>query len=94
MEQKPKRAVENYRLGVVEHQVGRYDEDIEHVRTAATLYEPNKTIMFVIYKNMGDAKNSLKQFKEAYLYWGYALAYADDKELKEKRLELKKRLNL
>ena len=50
--------------------------------------------MFVIYKNMGDAKNSLKQFKEAYLYWGYALAYADDKELKEKRLELKKRLNL
>ena len=33
---------------------------------------------------MGDAKNKLKQFKEAYLYWGYALAYTDDKELKEK----------
>ena len=94
VERDPKMAVGNYRLGVVENQLGRYDAAIEHLRTAATLYEPNKTIMFVIYKNMGDAKNSLKQFKEAYLYWGYALAYADDKELKEKRLELKKRLNL
>lgn len=43
---------------------------------------------------MGDAKNSLKSFKEAYLYWGYALAYVDDKELKEKRLELKKQVGL
>lgn len=94
VERNPKMAVGNYRLGVVENQLGHYDAAIEHLRTAATLYEPNKTIMFVIYKNMGDAKNSLKQFKEAYLYWGYALAYADDKELKEKRLELKKRLNL
>ena len=94
VERNPKMAVGNYRLGVVENQLGRYDAAIEHLRAAATLYEPNKTIMFVIYKNMGDAKNSLKQFKEAYLYWGYALAYADDKELKEKRLELKKRLNL
>ena len=94
VERDPKMAVGNYRLGVVENQLGHYDAAIEHLRTAATLYEPNKTIMFVIYKNMGDAKNSLKQFKEAYLYWGYALAYADDKELKEKRLELKKRLNL
>ena len=94
VERDPKMAVGNYRLGVVENQLGRYDAAIEHLRTAATLYEPNKTIMFVIYKNMGDAKNSLKQFKEAYLYWGYALAYADDKELKEKRLELKKQLNL
>lgn len=94
VERNPKMAVGNYRLGVVENQLGCYDAAIEHLRTAATLYEPNKTIMFVIYKNMGDAKNSLKQFKEAYLYWGYALAYADDKELKEKRLELKKRLNL
>ena len=94
VERNPKMAVGNYRLGVVENQLGHYDAAIEHLRTAATLYEPNKTIMFVIYKNMGDAKNSLKQFKEAYLYWGYALAYADDKELKEKRLELKKQLNL
>ena len=94
VERDPKMAVGNYRLGVVENQLGHYDAAIEHLRTAATLYEPNKTIMFVIYKNMGDAKNSLKQLKEAYLYWGYALAYADDKELKEKRLELKKRLNL
>ena len=94
VERNPKMAVGNYRLGVVENQLGHYDAAIEHLRTAAKLYEPNKTIMFVIYKNMGDAKNSLKQFKEAYLYWGYALAYADDKELKEKRLELKKRLNL
>ena len=94
VERNPKMAVGNYRLGVVENQLGHYDAAIEHLRTAATLYEPNKTIMFVIYKNMGDAKNSLKQLKEAYLYWGYALAYADDKELKEKRLELKKRLNL
>ena len=94
VERDPKMAVGNYRLGVVENQLGRYDAAIEHLRTAAKLYEPNKTIMFVIYKNMGDAKNSLKQFKEAYLYWGYALAYADDKELKEKRLELKKQLNL
>ena len=94
VERNPKMAVGNYRLGVVENQLGHYDAAIEHLRTAATLYEPNKTIMFEIYKNMGDAKNSLKQFKEAYLYWGYALAYADDKELKEKRLELKKRLNL
>ena len=94
VERNPKMAVGTYRLGVVENQLGHYDAAIEHLRTAATLYEPNKTIMFVIYKNMGDAKNSLKQFKEAYLYWGYALAYADDKELKEKRLELKKRLNL
>ena len=94
VERNPKMAVGNYRLGVVENQLGHYDAAIEHLRTAAKLYEPNKTIMFVIYKNMGDAKNSLKQFKEAYLYWGYALAYADDKELKEKRLELKKQLNL
>lgn len=94
VERNPKMAVGNYRLGVVENQLGHYDAAIEHLRTAATLYEPNKTIMFVIYKNMGDAKNSLKQLKEAYLYWGYALAYADDKELKEKRLELKKQLNL
>lgn len=94
VERNPKMAVGNYRLGVVENQLGHYDAAIEHLRTATKLYEPNKTIMFVIYKNMGDAKNSLKQFKEAYLYWGYALAYADDKELKEKRLELKKRLNL
>ena len=94
VERNPKMAVGNYRLGVVENQLGHYDAAIEHLRTAATLYEPNKTIMFEIYKNMGDAKNSLKQLKEAYLYWGYALAYADDKELKEKRLELKKRLNL
>ena len=94
VERNPKMAVGNYRLGDVENQLGHYDAAIEHLRTAATLYEPNKTIMFEIYKNMGDAKNSLKQFKEAYLYWGYALAYADDKELKEKRLELKKRLNL
>lgn len=94
VERNPKIAVGNYRLGVVENQLERYDAAIEHLKTAATLYEPNKTIMFVIYKNMGDAKNKLKQFKEAYLYWGYALAYTDDKELKEKRLELKKQLNL
>ena len=94
VERNPKIAVGNYRLGVVENQLERYDAAIEHLKTAATLYEPNKTVMFVIYKNMGDAKNKLKQFKEAYLYWGYALAYTDDKELKEKRLELKKQLNL
>ena len=39
-------------------------------------------------------KNKLKQFKEAYLYWGYALAYTDDKELKEKRFGTEKQLNL
>ena len=33
-----------------------------------------------------------KNFKEAYLYWGYALAYVDDNDLAEKRKVLGKRI--
>ena len=94
VEMNPKMAVGNYRLGIVENKLGRFDAALIHLKTAAELYEPSKPLMFVIYKNMGDAKYCQKNFKEAYLYWGYALAYNEDKELTEKRIALKKQLKL
>ncbi|MFC2767195.1 MAG: tetratricopeptide repeat protein, partial [Prevotella sp.] len=92
VEMNPKMAVGNYRLGIVENRLGRYDDALVHLKAAAVLYEPSKPLMFVIYKTMGEAKYSLKNFKEAYLYWGYALAYDEDKELTERRAALKKQL--
>lgn len=46
--------------------------------------------MFVIYKNIGEAKLKQQDLKAAYLYWGYALAYVDDKELEQKRINPRK----
>lgn len=88
----PKLPVGFYRLGVVENQLNHYDEAINYLQTAAKLYEPSKPIMFVIYKNIGEAKLKQQDLKAAYLYWGYALAYVDDKELEQKRINLKKSL--
>ena len=89
---KPKMAVGLYRLGVVESQLGRYEDAVLHLKKAAELYEPDKSLMFTIYKNMGDSRLCQKNFKEAYLYWGYALAYVDDNDLAEKRKVLGKRI--
>lgn len=89
VERAPKMAVGNYRLGVVENQLGHYENALKYLHNAATLYEPSKFIMFIIYKNMGDAKFNLKDIKAADLYWGYALAYRDDPELAKRRQALK-----
>lgn len=89
---KPKMAVGLYRLGVAETQLGRYEDAVLHLKKAAELYEPDKSLMFTIYKNMGESRLCQKNFKEAYLYWGYALAYVDDNDLAEKRKALGKRI--
>ena len=72
--------------------MGRYEDAVLHLKKAAELYEPDKSLMFTIYKNMGGVKLCQKNFKEAYLYWGYALAYVDDNDLAEKRKVLGKRI--
>lgn len=88
----PKLAVGFYRLGMVENKLGEYDKAVEHLKTATKLYEPNKTIMFVIYRAMGDAKQSVNDLRLATLYWSYALAYQEDKELQTKVDDMKKKL--
>ncbi len=48
--------------------------------------------MFVIYRAMGDAKQSVNDLRLATLYWSYALAYQEDKELQTKVDDMKKKL--
>ncbi|GAB6983400.1 tetratricopeptide repeat protein [Prevotella dentasini] len=75
-------AVAYYRLGVVENHLKHPEASIGYLKKAAFLYEPNKTIMYVIYKNMGEAELARSYYGRAYACWEKALGYTYDGELK------------
>lgn len=84
--------VASYRLGIVDTQLHLNWEALLNLAIAAKLYQPDPTLMHLIYKYMGQAEVELNNYAKGIEDWQKAQEYLMDDDLQKRMDEVKKKL--